>query len=379
MKTNKICFVDPCYYKIQAGGAELQVHFLAKLFLEKKWIVYRITRASNKQFINDDEGLKYLYLKESNSLENDYIAFKKLCIENDLNLFYQRGRKRFTYFVGRYTKETSTVSIFSLSSDNDCYKRTLLKDVISITNNPLKIIKTMLSYYFKGKRDKDSFFGMKHMTKILCQTNYQKDVLYNNCKLRSELLENLWEINNDSYSERNIFKVIWIANIKKLKRPEIYLDLVDQYNSKYSNNVQFYLVGALQNTKYQELIKQYSNKYSNFFYLGKKKYFEIDQLLKEMCLLVNTSIYEGFSNTFVQAWLKGVPVISFGVNPDYILTKKNVGFVVKDIDKAICIIRELTVNQEKYTEMSKNCIRFSKNKFSPKNVYDKLEKIIEDL
>ena len=50
-----------------------------------------------------------------------------------------------------------------------------------------------------------------------------------------------------------------------------------------------------------------------------------DQYLARASIFVNTSVHEGFPNTFVQAWLRDAVVVSLSVNPDRVLDTDNVG------------------------------------------------------
>ncbi|MGH7255989.1 MAG: glycosyltransferase, partial [Nitrospirales bacterium] len=52
---------------------------------------------------------------------------------------------------------------------------------------------------------------------------------------------------------------------------------------------------------------------------------EVDRFFARAKILVNTSTYEGFPNTFVQAALHGAPILSWTVDPDRVLTTQQIG------------------------------------------------------
>jgi len=64
--------------------------------------------------------------------------------------------------------------------------------------------------------------------------------------------------------------------------------------------------------------------------MGKLPFEETLKIFDGATLFVNTSKSEseGFPNTYIQAWLRGVPVISFDVDPDGVIAKNGLGKVV---------------------------------------------------
>jgi glycosyltransferase involved in cell wall biosynthesis len=92
-------------------------------------------------------------------------------------------------------------------------------------------------------------------------------------------------------------------------------------------------------------------------------------------LLVNTSNAEGFSNTFIEAWKEGVPVLSFYVNPDNIITEKKLGSVSNSLKENAIFIENIFCNNKLWNEYSKNCMNFVRENFDIKKNVDNLESI----
>ncbi|MCB2141254.1 hypothetical protein KQH27_00940, partial [bacterium] len=67
---------------------------------------------------------------------------------------------------------------------------------------------------------------------------------------------------------------------------------------------------------------------------------EVESILDSALVLLNTSELEGFPNTFLQAWRRGLPVISF-FDPGGVVLKNRLGFIVDSSQAAFEIIQKL--------------------------------------
>jgi glycosyltransferase involved in cell wall biosynthesis len=88
-------------------------------------------------------------------------------------------------------------------------------------------------------------------------------------------------------------------------------------------------------------------------YLGEKSNDQINRILGVSHILVNTSDYEGFPNTFIQAWLHEVPVVSLHVDPDNVLTRQGLGFHSGGLDRLVQDTRNLIENTDLRTRIGK--------------------------
>tara|TARA_B100000029_G_scaffold515301_1_gene621615 strand:+ start:3350 stop:4453 length:1104 start_codon:yes stop_codon:yes gene_type:complete len=218
------------------------------------------------------------------------------------------------------------------------------------------------------------------LSKVVTQTNLQSDFLksknidsttiYNGIKLPS--------IRNKSEKRRRL--ILWVGSLKKeIKRPHIFLQI-----AKYCEHldVDFKYCGGLSNDKiYNRYLMENSKNISNIEYLGELTQEEVYKLLDKSYLLINTSKFESFPNTFIEAWVRGVPVISKSVNPDNFLKNSCFGFKETNISGIIRKIEYLITHPDKYNQISKETKSLSHQIFDLDIVVDKylstFSKVIE--
>ncbi len=81
------------------------------------------------------------------------------------------------------------------------------------------------------------------------------------------------------------------------------------------------------------------------------------KFLTQSKFLLNTSHYEGFSNTFLEAMFCGTPIISTkGANPDSIINKKLLGMIYETPYDIAYFIDNLSENN--YNLMSQRCVKY---------------------
>jgi glycosyltransferase involved in cell wall biosynthesis len=139
-------------------------------------------------------------------------------------------------------------------------------------------------------------------------------------------------------SERNrngSQRVLWIGRICEQKRPDRLLDLAEA-----CPDVPFDLVGPSNDTEYGSHISQRAQALRNVTLHGPASRQRVAEFYRRAKLMCCTSDFEGFPNTFLEAWSWGVPIVST-VDPDNVIAEKQLGAVGKTVSDLSSGIREL--------------------------------------
>jgi glycosyltransferase involved in cell wall biosynthesis len=116
----------------------------------------------------------------------------------------------------------------------------------------------------------------------------------------------------------------------------------------------------------------------NLHFVGYVPYAEIDKHFDKARVLVNTSASEGFPNTFLQAWSRGIPSVSF-VDSGAQTSGEAVGCIVRNLPEMAQQIEMLMSNLDRWTEESKRCLQYYAKYHRPDIVYAKYEQIFDRL
>jgi glycosyltransferase involved in cell wall biosynthesis len=133
------------------------------------------------------------------------------------------------------------------------------------------------------------------------------------------------------------------------------------------------------NHKFKKELKMAAQDYDNFEYLGEIPQEDVNEYLAKSHLLVNTSIFEGFSNTFIQAWMRKVPVVSLSVDPDKLLSKEGLGYCSGNFESLVDDVQRLIENHKLRDFIGEKARRYAIEHFSIDKVGKQFKDLVESL
>lgn len=205
-------------------------------------------------------------------------------------------------------------------------------------------------------------------SKVFVQNAFQQEQLLTRFGLKTTVITQCAPQNDPSLilKDEGPIKVLWIGNMKWVKRPERFIQLAQHF--KAEERVEFEMVGGYSSDNYRKMLSE-AESLPNFHYSGHMPNEDVNQLLNTAHVLVNTSDVEGFSNTFIQAWLRKVVVISLNSDPDSILTKQGIGVKAETMTNLINTITAMLDNPQELKEKGEKARLYASNYHTVTHVY----------
>ncbi|MFC2088715.1 glycosyltransferase [Calditrichota bacterium] len=319
-KKNKICFILGHHPMITIGGTELQANLLINELLSRGWKVEIVSQNQidkYNEFKNHiNNSLKHYYYRKGFFSIDKFIKIFVCLLRTNSYYYYQRLGHVHTGATALYCMLFKKKMIYAIAANLFTEKDSRKK------KHKYEASKFNLKYFIKlfDLHIVDQFisFGMKHSDLIITQTVFQKNKIKKNFGLDSFLLRNSYKFNDNEVQKKDNI-ILWVGNMHKIKQPEVFFRLIEETNYP---GWTYIMIGRPH--LYFELIKK-NEKRERFKYLGELSFSDTIYWFKKSKILINTSFTEGFSNTFIQAWYYRSLLLSYSVDPDYLISKYKYG------------------------------------------------------
>jgi glycosyltransferase involved in cell wall biosynthesis len=196
-------------------------------------------------------------------------------------------------------------------------------------------------------------YGMRNADLILAQTDTQESLLRENLGRESRVVPSLADAVDAKRErgERDI-DVLWLTNIRPHKHADLLLDL-----ARRMPQVTFHMVGGPVggNEAHFADVEREANTLPNVRFHGFVPYHETAPFYERARLFVSTSEMEGFPNTFLQAWARGTPVVSY-FDPDRLISRNGLGEAVTTPEQMQAAITRLLTDDGAWQAASNRCL-----------------------
>lgn len=337
----------------KVAGIQVQMSFWARTFVNHGWKVVSFSDCKDAFSV---EGINFIKKTTSKLLSKLHLEIIQnlldclRCIKIKPEIVIVRGASRSYYFLSRLCRKKVITLLYFGASDSDFVPG---KEIIGGSSMNRKL-------YQKSIRLIDFF---------ITQNKAQYDSLKQNYGKESQIIPNIWIPSQNKFLEKK-YDAVWISNLWSVKRAEWFVEL-----AKHFPNFQFAIVGGVSHKNYYDNIERQASEISNLSFMGAQPFEIVNFILSESRLLVCTSEFEGFPNTFLQAWAQSVPIVST-VNPSSVLTDYNLGVVV-DSEESLHSKTKLLLNDaELYNRLVKNIEAYFLEHHSANMAFNKLMGLI---
>ncbi len=252
----------------------------------------------------------------------------------DADIYHQMCADLETGQVALWCRRHGRRFVFAVASDADC-------------ETSLPLLPTRRQRWFYR-------YGVRRADRVVTQTFSEKEALKKNFGIDSILIPSCTADSGytlpayDQFPKSDRPTLVWVSRIVQLKRLEWLLDLAEQLPS-----CRFLVVGGGEESDpYVKDIVARAHRIPNVQMLGRVPDGELWEVYARADLLLDTASVAGVPTTFLEAWARGVPVVST-INPDGIVTSNNLGRVVTNVGEMAQTIDGLMRNPELWLECSR--------------------------
>ncbi|NQV82610.1 MAG: glycosyltransferase family 4 protein [Rhodospirillales bacterium] len=387
----RICFVAPYAYPLfdsdsnsRFGGAEVRAARLAK-GLAKRYtgdVSFIVLNHGQSRFQKIDglEILAYRTNRQETPLYDGWRVWSSKKRDafisetpEDIRAYYLDLNRVATYceadadlYIGFGVNDwTAELAAFARSAKRPLVLFTSSDEDLSDLYQPGS--KAINSYFSRADR---CHFAIHNCYRLVVQTETQKELARNRFGREAEIIRSPIEISSwTQQPEDRRQRVVWIGRADNVKQPDLFLSLAREFPE-----VAFEMILG---ENLEDIARPiYENKPDNLTITERIQPDMIVNWIAGATALVNTSRFEGFPNTFLEAWAVGVPVLSLNVDPDGVIERFGCGIVANGDQQRFAIgLRRLVDDTEFRKETGQRGRSYVEESHKLAKAVDRLEDI----
>jgi glycosyltransferase involved in cell wall biosynthesis len=274
----------------------------------------------------------------------------------DADVYYQRCSGMLTALVALYCRRHGKRSVFAGASDLDFVPG---------------------QQHVRYARDRWLFeWGLKRVDSIVVQNAMQQSSCRIHYGRESTLIPNAYELPPDARLGGGD-TVLWAANIRRHKRPEVVLELARRLPHR-----RFVLIGGAGGHDrtpggYFEAVRRDAQSLGNVEFTGFLPLAQVEPYFDRARVVLNTSAHEGMPNTVLQAWARGVPTLAF-VDPGTRLDGEPVHLKASNTEQMAREIERLFSDPLHYARLSARCREYFDRTHSVARVMSHYDSLLDE-
>lgn len=210
-------------------------------------------------------------------------------------------------------------------------------------------------------------WSLRHADLVTVQSREQERLLLENFAVQGVLVPNGIAI--PPFPEAmpvTSHDVAWASTVKPVKRPDRLLEIARALPAR-----RFIVAGGpgSDHGYYDEMVTCFARE-PNLTYAGFVPPDRVKDIYRAGRLFLLTSRFEGFPNTFLQAWALGIPVCALDIDPDGVVTEHGLGIVEADVQLLAGKIDALLNDREAYEAMRRRCHEYVRRYHSLERLRD---------
>ena len=329
-----------------AGGVEHQTTMTARWLARRGHAVSLIVWNEGQPDEVDVDGVRVISLCRQDAgirgvrfLHPRWTSLTRALRRANADVYYQNCGEYVTGQVALWCRRKRVPFVYSVASDPEC--------------DPAL---PMLAH----TRERLLFrYGIRHATRLIVQTRKQQRMLSDGFSLESVVLPMPCPGPSDADyiapqpPAPDQARVVWVGRISPEKQLDVLIDVAAALP-----HVRFEVAGgARDGDGAAEALLARARALPNVRVLGRIARDEMPATYRGAAALICTSAYEGFPNTFLEAWSHGVPVIST-VDPDNLIRERGLGLVAPEAPGLAAHLSRLLVSPDEWQQLSSNARTF---------------------